>query len=70
MARLAKKFHGFGGTDGSSGRNADGSFARLTVAVNEAKESIGYGLIPFIGPLSRFLAKLAPIIAENSESDS
>jgi hypothetical protein len=39
----------------------------MTVAVNEAKESIGYGLLPFITPLADSLAKLAPIIAENSD---
>jgi hypothetical protein len=39
----------------------------LTVAVDEAKESIGAGLLPFVGPLADSLARLAPIIAENSE---
>jgi len=56
-----------GGTASTVAGTATGSFARLTVAVDEAKESIGAGLLPFIGPLADSLAKLAPIIAENSE---
>ena len=61
---LAKKFDGFAKTEAAT---TQGSFARLTVAVDEAKESIGYGLLPFVGPLADSLARLAPIIAENSE---
>jgi phage-related protein len=56
-----------GGTASTVAGTATGSFARLTVAVDEAKESIGAGLLPFIGPLADSLARLAPIIAENSE---
>jgi len=61
---LAKKFDGFAKTEAAT---TQGSFARLTVAVDEAKESIGYGLLPFVGPLADSLAKLAPIIEQNSE---
>jgi hypothetical protein len=61
---LAKKFDGFAKTEAAT---TQGSFARLTVAVDEAKESIGYGLLPFVGPLADALAKLAPIIAQNSD---
>ena len=60
---LAKKFDGFAKTEAAT---TQGSFARLTVAVDEAKESIGYGLLPFVGPLADGLAKLAPIIQQNS----
>jgi hypothetical protein len=56
-----------GGTASTVAGTATGSFARLTVAVDEAKESIGAGLLPFVGPLADSLARLAPIIAENSE---
>ena len=56
-----------GGTASTVAGTATGSFARLTVAVDEAKESIGAGLLPFIGPLADSLARLAPIMAENSE---
>jgi hypothetical protein len=56
-----------GGTASTVAGTATGSFARLTVAIDEAKESIGAGLLPFIGPLADSLAKLAPIIAENSK---
>jgi phage-related protein len=61
---LAKKFDGFAKTEAAT---TQGSFARLTVAVDEAKESIGYGLLPFVGPLADGLAKLAPIIERNSQ---
>lgn len=61
---LAKKFDGFAKTEAAT---TQGSFARLTVAVDEAKESIGYGLLPFVGPLADSLARLAPIIEENSQ---
>jgi hypothetical protein len=61
---LAKKFDGFAKTEAAT---TQGSFARLTVAVDEAKESIGYGLLPFVGPLADSLARLAPIIEQNSE---
>jgi hypothetical protein len=61
---LAKKFDGFAKTEAAT---TQGSFARLTVAVDEAKESIGYGLLPFVGPLADSLAKLAPIIEDNSD---
>lgn len=61
---LAKKFNGFAKTEAAT---TQGSFARLTVAVDEAKESIGYGLLPFVGPLADSLARLAPIIEQNSE---
>lgn len=60
---LAKKFDGFAKTEAAT---TQGSFARLTVAVDEAKESIGYGLLPFVGPLADSLARLAPIVEENS----
>jgi len=60
---LAKKFDGFAKTEAAT---TQGSFARLTVAVDEAKESIGYGLLPFVGPLADSLARLAPIIEQNS----
>jgi len=56
-----------GGTASTVAGTATGSFARLTVAIDETKESIGAGLLPFIGPLADSLAKLAPIIAENSK---
>jgi phage-related protein len=56
-----------GGSAAAVAETADGSFKRMTVAVNEAKESIGYGLLPFVTPLADALAKLAPIIAQNSE---
>jgi hypothetical protein len=61
---LAKKFDGFAKTEAAT---TQGSFARLTVAVDEAKESIGYGLLPFVGPLADSLARLAPIIEQNSQ---
>jgi hypothetical protein len=61
---LAKKFDGFAKTEAAT---TQGSFARLTVAVDEAKESIGYGLLPFVGPLADSLARLAPIIEQNSD---
>jgi hypothetical protein len=55
-----------GGSAAAVAGTASGSFARLTIAVDEAKESIGYGLLPFVGPLADGLAKLAPIIQQNS----
>lgn len=56
-----------GGSAAAVAATADGAFKRMTVAVNEAKESIGYGLLPFITPLADALGRLAPIIAQNSD---
>ena len=56
-----------GGTALAVAATADGSFARLTVAVDEAKESIGVGLLPGVVTLADKLTILAPIIAANSE---
>lgn len=56
-----------GGTADAVAQTADGAFKRMTIAIDEAKESIGYGLLPFVVPLANALGTLAPIIAENSD---
>lgn len=61
---LSGRFKGFAKGEAST---AEGSFARLQVAVDEAKESIGYGLLPFVQQLADKLAVAAPYIQANAD---
>jgi uncharacterized protein YoxC len=60
---LAGKFQGFAKAEAAT---AEGSFARLSVAIDEAKESIGYGLLPFVQLAADKLAEFAPKIQQNA----
>jgi hypothetical protein len=60
-AELTKKYGGFAAT---AAKTADGSLKRLDVAINEAKESLGYGLLPFVTQAADALAKWAPKIKD------
>jgi hypothetical protein len=55
-----------GGTAAAVAGTANGSFARLKVAVDETKESIGVGLLPGVTTLSDKMAALVPFIQANS----
>ena len=61
---LAGKFDGFAKAEAAT---AEGSFKRLSVAVDEAKESIGYGLLPFVQEAADKLALLVPKIQDNAD---
>lgn len=61
---LSGRFDGFAKGEAAT---AEGSFARLQVAVDEAKESIGYGLLPFVQQLADKLAIVAPYIQANAD---
>ena len=63
QAEIEKKV---GGTAKTVAGTASGSFARLTVSIDEAKESIGVGLLPTVVLLTDQLVKFIPIIQENS----
>ena len=63
-AALMDKFKGAAKTEAAT---AEGSFNRLTVAIDEAKESIGYGLLPFVQTAADKLAEFAPKIKENAD---
>jgi len=60
---LANKFEGFAKSEAATG---EGALRRLSVAVDEAKESIGKGLLPFVVQAADALAKLAPKIEKNA----
>jgi len=55
-----------GGTAATLAGTAEGSFARLTVSIDEAKESIGVGLLPTVVLLTDQLVKFIPVIQNNS----
>jgi hypothetical protein len=57
-----------GGTAQTVAGTAEGSFARLTVSINEAKESIGAGLLPSVVLLTDQLTKLVPSIQRNADN--
>ena len=63
QAEIEKKV---GGTAKTVAGTASGSFARLTVSIDEAKESIGVGLLPTVVLLTDQLVKFIPTIQENS----
>ena len=63
QAEIQKKV---GGTAKTLAGTAEGSFARLTVSIDEAKESIGVGLLPTVVLLTDQLVKFIPTIQENS----
>jgi hypothetical protein len=63
QAEIQKKV---GGTAATVAGTAEGSFARLTVSIDEAKESIGVGLLPTVVLLADQLTKFIPVIQENS----
>lgn len=63
-AALMDKFKGSAKAEAAT---AEGSFNRLTVAIDEAKESIGYGLLPFVQTAADKLAEFAPKIKENAD---
>jgi hypothetical protein len=63
QAEIEKKV---GGTAKTVAGTAEGSFARLTVSIDEAKESIGVGLLPTVVLLTDQLVKFIPIIQGNS----
>ena len=56
-----------GGTAETLAGTASGSFARLTVAIDEAKESIGVGLLPTVVTMTDALVKFIPTIQANSD---
>jgi hypothetical protein len=62
---LTKKFTGFAETEAAT---TQGGFNRMTVAIDEAKEAIGYGLLPFVDDLADALTKIAPKITENKDT--
>lgn len=57
-----------GGTAATVAGTAEGSFARLTVSINEAKESIGVGLLPTVVQLTDGLTNLVPAIQRNADT--
>ena len=61
---LAGKFEGFAKSEAATG---EGALRRLSVAVDEAKESIGKGLLPFVVQAADALTKLAPKIEKNAD---
>lgn len=63
FGELQKEFDGAAET--AAGTTA-GSMARLTVAMNETKESIGAGLLPIIQNLTPVLSTMAQFIQRNS----
>lgn len=63
-ADLATRFDGFAKGEAAT---TEGSFARLTVAIDEAKESIGVGFLPIIEKLVPKLQEAAKWIQENSD---
>jgi hypothetical protein len=63
QAEIQKKV---GGTAATLAGTAEGSFARLTVSIDEAKESIGVGLLPTVVLLTDKLVKFIPVIQNNS----
>jgi hypothetical protein len=60
---LTTKYGGFAKVAAST---ADGSLKRLDVAINEAKESIGFGLLPFVVKAADAITKWTPKIQENA----
>lgn len=64
MEEVDKKTKGAAQTNANT---AQGSFNRMTVAINEAKESIGYGLLPYVTQLASGLQTIAPLIANNAD---
>ena len=60
---LAQKFDGFAKSEAATG---EGSIRRLSVAIDEAKESLGKGLLPFVVRAADELGKLAPKIEANA----
>lgn len=62
---LGKEFRGSLAADAET---AAGKQRRLTNAMNEARESIGYALLPFVERLTDELAKLIPIFERNQKT--
>lgn len=62
---LSTQFEGFAKDEAATG---EGSLRRLSVAVDEAKESIGRGLLPFVVQAADYLTKLAPTIERNASN--
>lgn len=60
---LGKKFSGFAKAEAATG---EGSFKRLTVALDESKEAIGRGLLPYVQIMADNLGRLAPKIGNNA----
>jgi hypothetical protein len=60
---LSGKFAGFAKAEAGTG---EGSLRRLSVAVDEAKESIGKGLLPFVGQAAEAITRWSPKVAENA----
>jgi hypothetical protein len=60
---LSTQFEGFAKSEAATG---EGSLRRLSVAVDEAKESIGRGLLPFVVRAADELTRLAPTIERNA----
>ena len=56
----------YGGFAKVAANTADGSLKRLDVAINEAKESIGFGLLPFVVKAADAITKWTPKIQENA----
>lgn len=61
--QLAKTF---GGAAQRQAQTAEGRIRGFSVALNEAKESIGYGFMPIISALLPFLQRLSDFIANNT----
>ena len=61
---LTSKFGGFAKKEAAT---TEGSFRRISVAIDEAKESIGYGLLPYAQRLAAFIAKFAPMVQANAD---
>lgn len=60
---LTTKFGGFAKAEAAT---TEGSFRRISVAIDEAKESVGYGLLPYFQSLAGFLTKFSPKLEANS----
>jgi vacuolar-type H+-ATPase subunit E/Vma4 len=58
----------YGGFAKVAANTADGSLKRLDVAINEAKESIGFGLLPFVVKAADAITKWTPKIQENADT--
>lgn len=61
---LTSKFGGFAKSEAAT---TEGSFRRISVAVDEAKESVGYGLLPYVQSLAGFLTGFAPKLQANAD---
>lgn len=65
MGELADKT---GGSAAAAADTAAGKTQRMAVAMDEATEAIGAGLLPIIGPLATLLGKLAVFIGDNAKA--